>query len=182
MWRITLACWLDVRYYVTYKLSLSLFGSLSLSFLPPPCLSSFLFVCLSFSVSFASRPPFALLSPSFSRSHSLSLLVSSFPCLFFSSSFSLPLSVLLFFFSSAWAHLLVVGMSLQTSRACPLFYCVFVCFCLYRPFNCISFHEFSRQLSAFSLCFSDLISALLVLSTICLFSKVSLSPDMILCG
>ena len=28
-----------------------------------------------------------------------------------------------------------------------------VCFCLYGPFNCISLHEFSRQLSAFSLCY-----------------------------
>ena len=33
---------------------------------------------------------------------------------------------------------------------------------------------FSRQLSAFSLCFSGLVSAFLVLSTICLFMKVSL--------
>ena len=33
-------------------------------------------------------------------------------------------------------------------------------------FNCVSFYKFSRQLSAFSLCSSGLISALLVLSTI----------------
>ena len=36
--------------------------------------------------------------------------------------------------------------------------------------------------SVFSLCSSGLISALLVLSTICLFTKVSLSPDIITCG
>ena len=57
-----------------------------------------------------------------------------------------------------------------------------VCFCLYGPFNYISFHKFSWQLSAFSLCSSGLISALLVLSTIYLIMKVSLSPDIILCG
>ena len=39
-------------------------------------------------------------------------------------------------------------------------------FCIYGPFNCLSFHKFSRQLSVFSLCSSGLISALLVLSTI----------------
>ena len=58
----------------------------------------------------------------------------------------------------------------------------YVYFCLYGPFNCISFHEFSRQLSAFPLCSSGLNSALLVFSTIYLFMKVSLSPDIILCG
>ena len=54
-----------------------------------------------------------------------------------------------------------------------------VYFCLYGPFNCISFHKFSWQLSIFSLCSSGLISALLVLSTIFLFMKVSFSPDII---
>ena len=34
-----------------------------------------------------------------------------------------------------------------------LSFCSCVCFCLYGPFNCISFHEFSQQLSAFSLFF-----------------------------
>ena len=42
--------------------------------------------------------------------------------------------------------------------------------------------KFSRQLSAFSLCSSGLISALLVLSAIYLFMKVSLSTDIILFG
>ena len=50
-------------------------------------------------------------------------------------------------------------------------FCSCVYFCLYGPFNCISFHEFSRQLSVFSLCSSGLISALLVLSTIYLLGN-----------
>ena len=57
--------------------------------------------------------------------------------------------------------------------------CVYFCLC--GPFNCIPFQKFSRQLSAFSLCSSGLISASLVLSTI-LFMKLSLSPDIILSG
>ena len=57
------------------------------------------------------------------------------------------------------------------------FLILFLClFCLYGPFSYILFHKFSRQLSAFSLCSSGLISAVLVLSTIYLFVKVSLSP------
>ena len=69
-----------------------------------------------------------------------------------------------------------------TELAHSFLFCSCVCFCLYGPFNCISFHKFSRQLSDFSLCSSGLDSALLVLSTIYLFIKVSLSPDIILCG
>ena len=60
--------------------------------------------------------------------------------------------------------------------------CHCVCFCLYDPFNCISFHRFSRQLSAFSLCSSGLISVLLAFSTIYLCMKVSFSPDIIPSG
>ena len=56
-------------------------------------------------------------------------------------------------------------------------FCSCVCFCLYGPFNCISFQKFSRQLSASSLCSSCLISALSVLSTVYLFMKVSCSPS-----
>ena len=57
-----------------------------------------------------------------------------------------------------------------------LFYsCVY--FCLYGPFNCISFHKFPRWLSAFSLCSSGLISALLVLSPMYLLLKVSFRPN-----
>ena len=62
--------------------------------------------------------------------------------------------------------------SLPTPFTCPC-----VCFCRYSPFNCISFHQFSRKLSAFSLCSSGLTSASLVLSTTHLFMKVSLSPQ-----
>ena len=61
----------------------------------------------------------------------------------------------------------------QPSLCTPFLFCSCVCFCLYDPFNCISFHEFSRQLSTFSLCFSGLISALLVLlSCICLHESL----------
>ena len=69
----------------------------------------------------------------------------------------------------------------QPSFSTP-FYSVFVSTSLsYGPFSCISFLKFSRQLSAFPLCSSGLISALLVLSTTYLFMKVSFSPDVILC-
>ena len=47
--------------------------------------------------------------------------------------------------------------------------------------NVFYYHTFSRQLSAFSLCFF-LSLPLLVLSTIELSVKVSLSPDIIVCG
>ena len=70
----------------------------------------------------------------------------------------------------------------QPSLPPPFWFCCCVCFCLYGPFNCISFHKFSHQLSAFSLCSSGLISALLVLSTIHLFMKGSPNADVILCG
>ena len=87
------------------------------------------------------------------------------------------------------AHVHVVGMlrfmsKTLTNRTCPHFKkkCSCACFCLYGPFDCISFHKFSRQLSAFSLCSCSLISALWVLSTVYLSIKVSLSPDIIICG
>ena len=57
-----------------------------------------------------------------------------------------------------------------------------VSFCLHGPFSCILFHTLSRQLSAFSLCSSSLIFALLALSTTYFFMNVSFSPDIILCG
>ena len=60
--------------------------------------------------------------------------------------------------------------------------CFRVCLYIYSPFNFISMHKFSRQLSAFSLCSSGLTSAILILSTIDLFVKVSLSLDTIHCG
>ena len=86
------------------------------------------------------------------------------------------------------AHLDVVGMlrlyvwRKSTELAHSFLFCSCVYFCLYGPFNCISFHQFSRQLSFFWLCSSGLISALLVLSTLCLFMKVSFSPDIIPSG
>ena len=51
-----------------------------------------------------------------------------------------------------------------TKLAHSFLFCSCVCFCLYGPFNSISFHKFSRQLFAFSLCSSGLNSALLILS------------------
>ena len=53
-----------------------------------------------------------------------------------------------------------------------LFLCLFLS---HGPFTCISFNRLSRQLSVFSFCSPGLISALLVLSTIYLFLKVSLN-------
>ena len=71
----------------------------------------------------------------------------------------------------------------QPSLPPPFFlFCSCVCFCRYSPLNCISFHKFSRQLSAFSLCSCGLISAVLDFSTLYLFMKVSLSPEIIICG
>ena len=77
-----------------------------------------------------------------------------------------------------------------TKLAHSFLFCSCVYFCLYGPFNCISCHNFSWQLSTVLLCFllkaptnsCSLISVLLVLSTIHLFMKVSFSPDVILCG
>ena len=40
-----------------------------------------------------------------------------------------------------------------TQLAHSFLFCSRVYFCLYGPLNCILFHKFSRQLSAFSLCF-----------------------------
>ena len=59
-----------------------------------------------------------------------------------------------------------------TGLAHSSLFCSCVCFCLYDPFNCISFHKFSQQLSAFLLCSSGLISALLALSTISLYGSL----------
>ena len=69
-----------------------------------------------------------------------------------------------------------------TKLAHSFLFCACIRFRLYGPSTCISFHKFSWQLSAFSLCSSSLNSASLVLSTTYLFIKVPLSPDMILCG
>ena len=69
-----------------------------------------------------------------------------------------------------------------TELACSFLFFSCVYFCLYGPFNCISFHKFSWQLSAFSPCSYSLISALLVFSNIYLLLKVSLSFDIIPSG
>ena len=81
------------------------------------------------------------------------------------------------------AHIHVVKMLWfiqPTELAYTYLFCSRVCFCSYGPFNYISFHKFSRQLSTFSHCFTGVISALLVRSTIHLFMKVSLRTHMIL--
>ena len=59
-----------------------------------------------------------------------------------------------------------------TELAHSFSFCSCVYFCLYGPFDCISFRKFSRQLSTFSFCSSGLISALLVLSTIYLYESL----------
>ena len=70
-----------------------------------------------------------------------------------------------------------------TELAHSILFCSCVYFCLYGPFSCTSFPKFSLQLSAFSVCSYGLISALMVLSSICISPwKKSLSPDKILCG
>ena len=61
-------------------------------------------------------------------------------------------------------------------------FCACVYFCLYGRFNCISFYKSSRQFFVVTLCSSGYISALLVLWSICLFMKVSFSPDIIPSG
>ena len=62
----------------------------------------------------------------------------------------------------------------QPSLPTP-FSSVLVSFSVYGPFNCISFHELSKQFSTFSLRSPNLISALLSLSTVYIFINVSLN-------
>ena len=61
-------------------------------------------------------------------------------------------------------------------------FCFCAYLCIHGPFNCVSIHKFSRQLSVFSLCSSGFSSALSVLWTMYLFVEFSFSPDIILCG
>ena len=63
-----------------------------------------------------------------------------------------------------------------TELAHSFLFCCRVGFCLCGPFNCIWFQKSFWQISAFLLCSSGLISALLVLSTICLLIWKSPSP------
>ena len=57
-----------------------------------------------------------------------------------------------------------------TELAHSFWFCSCICFCLHGPFNCISFHKFSGQLSVFSTLFFR--------SYLCLIG----SPNIILCG
>ena len=96
--------------------------------------------------------------------------------------------------SSEWPLIIVSTVSVMNRIQCIVLFCSCRCFWLllfffffffsncYGPFNSVSSHKFSRQLSAFSLCSSGLISTLLVLSTIYLSMEVSFSPEIILCG
>ena len=84
-----------------------------------------------------------------------------------------------------WIFQLSYGLFLDINKPSlptPFLSCFCVYFSLHGPFNCISFHKFSWQLSIFSHCPSSLISTLLVISTIYLFMKVSFSPDIIPSG
>ena len=64
-----------------------------------------------------------------------------------------------------------------SGKSLQYLFILFVClFLSYGPFNCISFHKFSRQLSAFSLCSSSLDSACISLY------ESFLSPDIIHCA
>ena len=69
----------------------------------------------------------------------------------------------------------------QQSLPTPVLEFVLVSISVFMALSTV-FHpvNFFRQLSAFSLCSSGLSSALLVLSTIYLLMKVSVSPDIIL--
>ena len=69
----------------------------------------------------------------------------------------------------------------QPSLPTP-FYSVLVSVSVFMALSTVLLSINSPDNSAFSLCSSNLISALLVLSTIYLLMKVSLSPDIILCG
>ena len=66
-------------------------------------------------------------------------------------------------------------LGLWSNFGCFYLFSSCVDFCLYGPFNYISLHKSSRQISAFSFCCARLVSALLVLSTIYLFMKVYLA-------
>ena len=67
---------------------------------------------------------------------------------------------------TGWRHCDLCQRHEPTELVHSFLVCSCVYFCLDGPFNCISFHKFSCQLSAFSLCSSGLNSAVLVLSTL----------------
>ena len=68
----------------------------------------------------------------------------------------------------------------QSSLPTPFLFCSCVYFSLYGRFNCISFHQFSRQLSAFR----SVLSVLILPYWSCQLAifLVSLSPNIIRCG
>ena len=51
-------------------------------------------------------------------------------------------------------------------------FCFCVCFCLYVPFNCISFHKFSRQLSVFLLIFRSYLCLIGPFNYMCLYESL----------
>ena len=69
-----------------------------------------------------------------------------------------------------------------TELAHSFLFCSCVCFCLMALSTVFHSINAPENFPALSLCSAGLISALLVISTIYLFTKVSLSPDIILCG
>ena len=67
----------------------------------------------------------------------------------------------------------------HTSRACPLLFILFLCLSVFVTLSTVFYSISSPNNTVLSLCSSGFISALLVLSTIYLFMKVSFSPDVI---
>ena len=86
---------------------------------------------------------------------------------------------------SLWAHLHVVGMLQfisdinQPSLPTP-FYSLLVSISVFKALSTVFHFINSHDNCVFSLCSCGLSSALLVLSTVCLFMKVSCGPDIIL--
>ena len=123
---------------LSFSLSFSLFLSLSLSVSLSLCLS----VSLSFSLSLSSLSllPFPPLSRCLKLLNSYLIYTRHFTAV------GVPAG------SPSRGGDVVVNVfdTKPTELAHFFLFCSCVCFCLYGPFNCISFHKFSRQLSAFS--------------------------------
>ena len=94
---------------------------------------------------------------------------------------------LISFFKSSWAYLHVVGMLRflsdinQPGLPTP-FYSVLVSISVFMALSTVFHSIYSPDNSVFSVYSSGLITALLVLSTVRLFMKVSFSPDIIPSG
>ena len=69
-----------------------------------------------------------------------------------------------------------------TKLAHSFLFCSWFCFRLSGSFNCIWFHKFSQQLCFLTLFFRSYFCLIGPFNYISLFMKVSLSPDIILCG